>query len=382
MIQQQGSDDRRTVVQYGVLQQSDPALKDDDDDSSESASPLDASLFQAVNRTLTSQDGEEEPKLVDGNVYRFLAFRRFGSRQFRWANGASVFTPPDDCPTYAGFMFGISLLMLIQVLGPFALLASNWRDVVSRWKPLACFDYDFSQWGVVLLAWACLFCFILLAFFSCDEEAENCRKACRLARVLKHFGQPVQSCFILVDACINCFASVALSISMFAILFAESNAQDVIFDSLSVGFLLKICSLASDFSFLGTVWDPVKVGKFYHHLEDSGAFQEAGIPAEDEDDLRVTVRNPASAMRKAMDGGDIPHSADEAARKTAAAMDDAMIRATGCINALTKWVLALLLLFALPAPFLFESEAEKDHSLNFGHNTSVPAEDARLLFKV
>jgi len=377
MIQQQRSAaDSRTVMQYGVLQQNDPAVEDDDDGSSESASPLEQPLYQALRHTFITQDGEEEPKLLDGNVYRFLAFRRFGSRHFRWANGESVFKPPDDCPTYTVFMFGISLLMLIQVLGPFALLTSNWKDVVERWKPLACLNFDFSQWVVALLAWAFLFCFILLAFYSCDEDAENSRKACKLARVMKHFEQPAQSCFILLDACISCFTSVALSISMFAILFGASNAQDVIFDSLSVGFLLKITSLASDFSFLGAVWDPVKVGKFYHHLESSGAFREAGIPTEDEDDLTSTIRNPASAMRNVMDGaaaiGDIPHSADEAARKTAAAMDDAMIRATGCINTLTKWLLAILLLLAFPAPFLFESNAEKE----------TPTAQERLLFEV
>jgi len=373
MIQhQQGSPaDRRTLRQYGVVQQTDPE-GDDDGASSDSAEPLDAALYQAVRETLTTQEGEEEPKLVDGNVYRYLAFRRFGSRQFRWANGASVFTAPDDCPTYTVFMVGISLLMLIQVLGPFALFTSNWEDVLKRWKPLACLEYDFSQWVTLLLAWAFLFCFILLAFYSCEEEAENSRKACRLARVLKHFGQPVQTCFILFDACINCFASVALSICMFAILFAADNAKDVIFDSLSVGFLLKICSLASDFSFLGSVWDPVKVGKFYYHLQDSGAFREAGVE-EDEGGL-----SPRSAMRSAARSaaaiGNVPQSADEAARKTAAAMDDTMIRVTGCINTLTKWLLTLLLLLALPAPFLFESEAKKEGS--------APEESRRLLFEV
>lgn len=360
----QGSVDQRSMMQYGVVQQSDPALEDDG--SSDSEGPLDQFLERAVRHAVTGEDGQEEPKILDGNVYRFLAFRRFGSRQFRWADGQSVFTPPDDCPTYSVFMFGISLLMLIQILGPFALLASNWQDVLARWKPLACLEYHFSQWVVVLLAWAFLFCFILLAFYSCDEDAENSRKACRLARVLKHFGQPVQSCFILVDACINCFASVGLSIAMFAILFGETKSQDVIFDSLSVGFLLKICSLASDFSFLGSVWDPVKVGKFYHHLEGSGAFQQAGIQAED--DIAGALRNPGSAMRKGVGGaaaiGDMPQSADAAARKTANAMDDCMIRATGCVNTLTKFLLALLLLLAFPAPFLFESEAEIDSSLS------------------
>merc|ERR1712007_272425 len=85
----------------------------------------------------------------------------------------------------------------------------------------------------------------------------------RLAKGLEYLGQPVCKCFLVLDALINSWCAISLSICMFAILFKESNAKDVVFDALSLAFLLNVDDIASDFGFLGQVWDPAKVGRPY-----------------------------------------------------------------------------------------------------------------------
>merc|ERR1712007_127621 len=117
----------------------------------------------------------------------------------------------------------------------------------------------------------------------------------RLAKGLEYLGQPVCKCFLVLDALINSWCAISLSICMFAILFKESNAKDVVFDA-------------------------------------AGVADEAVMDVETakwEDRLAVPER-----------------------------LRDGMYVITKCIYKSTQLVLMILLVLAIPTPFLLRSSAE------------------------
>lgn len=304
--------------------------------------PKQSCVVYALREALGSKEAgvEKPPEAIDGNIYKLFAFAPFGYNKQKAADGATLFNAPESRFEQCLLMAGLFLVILIQTFGPIAILATKGPDLFALWNPGGCRKNTYSQWIIMLLAWAFLFCFILMVYIDTTSESKLCAKMCRLATGLKGLGHNIWPSMLIVDAFVNSFASIALSLSLFVILFQEEDAQGVIFDAMSLAFLLKIDDLSSDFGFLGAVWDSDKVGAFYSDLERNGFFEE---PQKHEhhhkkEDALQAVRKSAVRMERM-------------AENTLYVVPQYTYKGT-------QYALLLLLFLATFAPLLFENKAK------------------------
>lgn len=211
---------------------------------------------------------------LDGNIYKYFAFRAFMEKKDT-DDAETLFTPPKDTFDRAMIIIGLLFIMIIQIIAPIALLSSNVVYLIDHsFNPFTtpwgsdpeinkCWSYFPSQWLVVFLSQAFLFCFILNAYKGCCSDKEQMQDVFQLALLLEDSGQSVCKCVLFFDAFINSSAAVLLSLSMFSVLFKEADAQGVIMDSLGLAFVLSLDDVASDLGFLGDVWNSSRVGRFY-----------------------------------------------------------------------------------------------------------------------
>merc|ERR1712098_729962 len=160
--------------------------------------------------------------------------------------------------------------------------------------------------------------------------------------------------FLLVDAIINCWCGVALSICMFSILFQEDNAKAVVMDALSLAFLQSIDDLTSDLGFLGPVWDSAKVGAFYGELRNAGIFRESGV--EDIEDIQIEMESNSGEIEefgrrglrrlKSIRGMRITDQ-----KKAESEIGQSLVLCADIIYGTAMVILVILVIVAIPAPF-------------------------------
>lgn len=295
--------------------------------------------IEAHEYTVAMQDylgADYEP--LDGNIYKYFAFRRFFETPY--CGQASVFTPPSSTFDYCILTAGLIFIMIIQVLAPIGILSGNAATLIAScynpFRPDAYFrNYELSQWIVVLCAQAFLFCFILNAYKATVSDGNTMKDIGELAALVEKHGQPVRRWVLILDALVNSYAAVFLSVSMFTILFSEENAQGVIFDSLSLAFVLNIDDLSSDLGFLGDVWDANKIGKFLNIMRRSEELFAYDEESPDDEALEVLAKT---------------------------ALDN-FIKIPLYIYSVTQYLLLSMLPFALCAPFFVHAKAAVDPNL-------------------
>lgn len=318
---------------------SDHEPDDDDDDNrsmAHSYASRGASLDEALRRALIKQD-EDTPPPIEGNIYKFFAFIDFGFKEHQIAGGATLFQAPGSRKEKALVMLGLGFIMLIQLFAPIAILATSGPKLFGMYDPFSCKHDSYSQWIVRILAWAFLFCFVLSVYLDTIKEKENCETFVELAHGLMRNGHKVHPTMLTVDAMVNSFAAIFLSLSLFVILFQESDAQGVVMDAMSLAFLCKIDDLASDFSFLGDIWDSDKIGVLYDVLKKRGFFEKKIVQESDEEE--------GLAERAT-------HKAVEARAKAR----EAFWQVPFYIYQFTQVILFVILILATVAPLLFKME--------------------------
>mmetsp|Transcript_44567 Transcript_44567/g.105629 ORF Transcript_44567/g.105629 Transcript_44567/m.105629 type:complete len:410 (+) Transcript_44567:85-1314(+) len=324
---------------------------------------------------------EDGPPPISGNIYRYMAFMCFGDLKKGDSGQLSLFDPPEHCHNWLMMHMGIVVVAAVQVLAPLTILITSINALIESFDWSAWRLYDWSQWLVVMLAWGFLFLFILSTYFQISQDSVSGRKVARLARGLRYLRQPVSPTFLILDAAINGYVAVVVSLVMFAVLYQESSALDVLLDALGLAFLQNIDDIASDFGFLGGVWDDKRVGLFYAALDEQGVFRACGDP-DDNDELRDEhMRHWFQASDNGKKDDDMNNNSSEAtspaansydpmammggaagsaasAASTAARVADDMYRDIPlCLNACTRCVLVALLVLAIPSPFILASSA-------------------------
>lgn len=354
-----------------------------------------------------------DPDELDGNIYKFFALCEFGNKKLytEKQHELSLFTPPDDIFSKVCLYVGLLSVIAVQVIAPLSLFGSNIFKLVGNIDFGAWRSYDITQWFVVMLAWSFLFSFILYCYNSISSDIDSMRKVCRLAEGLATYGRTVRKPVLVMDAVINCYVAICLCIAMFTVLYNEENAQGVVMDALALTFILSIDDIASDLGFLGGVWDPAKVGRFYDKLDklrvlppdpDDPDADAAIDPTTVEDGEAGSVRTVASAAAPAPANspGAAPLTpgaggayyrqetnrmmqhgthifADGAHLMTdqasflkgefgKGAMEAAnLIKMPMRVYKCTKCCLLFLLMMALPTPFFLTSAAKKDDDLAY-----------------
>mmetsp|Transcript_24654 Transcript_24654/g.57246 ORF Transcript_24654/g.57246 Transcript_24654/m.57246 type:complete len:433 (+) Transcript_24654:127-1425(+) len=301
---------------------------------------------------------EEEAEPINGNIYRYLAFMTFGKRKINVESMGekSLLEPPPKAFNFCIMHAGIVFVGLIQVIAPAAIFITSLDDLISAFDLDAWRHYDWNQWLIVMLAWAFLFLFILSTYFQITQEVEASRRCCRLARGLRHLGQPVCECMLILDAIINGYVAVVVSMVMFVVLYQERRAIDVLLDSLSLAFLNNIDDIASDLGFLGGVWDDQRVGDFYAALGEEGVYRDCNDPDPDDKEGVAKADNMMKQLTRDFPGADDDlmsgiHKAEHMA-------DDCLGSIPHCIYICTRGWLVLLLMVAVPSPFIFASSAK------------------------
>jgi len=270
---------------------------------------------------------------LDGNIYKYFAFRSF--METKHDGEESLFTPPRKLFDRIVMLVGLVFVMVIQIIAPVALLSSNVFYITEgAFNPFnsdaPCWKYQPSQWLTVLLSQAFLFCFILFAYKCVLSDKEQMEKIFHLALLMEESGQTVCKCVLYLDALVNSYAAVFLSLSMFTVLFKAEDAQSVIMDSLGLAFVLNIDDLSSDLGFLGDVWTPSKVGKFYAGMAECMRIDDT----EESDDVDEDHLNVAKQMNR------IPQ----------------------ILYSVAQVMLMLMLPVALVTPFFLKSSAEVDEN--------------------
>lgn len=234
-----------------------------------------SNLFRSFQN---AQQSLEEAEPLDGNIYKYFAFRNF--METKHDGEEALFTPPKKLFDRIAMLLGLAFVMVIQIIAPIALLSSNVfylrEGAFNPFRSDApCWSYQPSQWLTVILSQAFLFCFILFSYKTIVTDKEQMEKIFHLALLMEESGQTVCKCVLYLDALVNSYTAVFLSLSMFTVLFKAEDAQSVIMDSLGLAFVLNIDDLSSDLGFLGDVWDPSRVGKFYAGLNSCISIEDA-----------------------------------------------------------------------------------------------------------
>lgn len=336
-----------------------PPKKDEDADGHQVLQEFgcqDSDLANALDVALGRVDDPNTAAPLEGNIYRFYAFYRFIKTESK--SGQSLATMPKQRFNRRIKDMGLILVFLIQLIAPLGIFATEIRGLIESVKPGEFLTWSAYQWFTVLLAWAFLFCFILKAYNEARTDANTALKTCRLATYLKKKNLPVYQSFLMVDAMVNGYCSILLSMSMFAILYQESQAKDILFDALSLTFVLSIDDIASELGFLGDVWSDEKMGVFYKALDDSGAFQKAGVPSEETEKLVAAAALPRAHSRAVS----LDDEYDEEFSHLTC-QERMLNKGPQAIYRCTKCVLMVLMVIAIPSPFFFASEA-KNWDLN------------------
>lgn len=305
---------------------------------------------------------------IDGNLYRYFAFRKFGVKKF---NGVSLFTEPPGNFNRVVHKMGLLMVIVIQIVGPLSILVGSVSTLnfsLDAWK-----HYTVAQWATVILSWCFLFCFILNAYYNVMSDQKAGQQCDRIARALVAIGQPVDPIWLWLDAGVNCFVAVVCSWCMYSLLLNEETPKAVMMDALGLAFLLRIDDISGEMNFLGGVWDPRKVGRLYEQLRDArllddssddecGDSQAASSEADGQEGQgrlrRVGPRAvPAAAIAVVHRG----QAATEGFRRNVVEMPR---RVPSLLYRLAKGLLVLLLVLAVPAPFLFASKAADDKNFD------------------
>jgi hypothetical protein len=306
---------------------------------------------------------KEDVVNVDGNIYRYWSFKKFGSKK---VNGVSLFAVPQSRLSGLIHSLGLFCVLVIQCIGPISILLVQISTVkldFRGWEKYV--EITWQQWFVVILSWCFLFCFILNAIYSVDSDMRSSAQCYKIAKGLALIEEPVRSIWLVVDAIVNCQLAVICSVAMFSLMMDQSTAQDVMLDALGIAFLLKIDDVNSELGFLGRVWDPLKVGTFYKQLQDARVFEhinavdaqveadEETANAEDEDIRHEEIRQRAGHRQRPVK--------KSLFRSAAVKLKFATIKANKILTWQIFWwtrlILCVLLILAIPAPALLVSAA-------------------------
>eukprot|EP00927_Polykrikos_kofoidii_P005018 TRINITY_DN11996_c0_g2_i4.p1 TRINITY_DN11996_c0_g2~~TRINITY_DN11996_c0_g2_i4.p1 ORF type:complete len:343 (+),score=64.60 TRINITY_DN11996_c0_g2_i4:83-1111(+) len=277
------------------------------------------------------EDNRSQP--VDGNVYKYFVFRHF--MEAKHVGDDSVFSPPEGRFDRACMLVGLVCIICIQIIAPIALITTNIFPLIrSLRNPFGadapCNGYMPSQWMVVILVVCFLFCFVLNAYDGLVSDMKQMGTIAHICHLMEKGGYKTNNFMLVVDALVNTYAAVFLSLSMFTVLYGEQTAQAVVMDSLGMAFVMTIDDLASDFGFLGDVWDKERLGQFYQGLMD------------------------LEAMDAEASGSD--SSLDVKVQKT-------FLKCIFCIYTVGRIILMMLIPLVLISPFVIQSAAKFDSGL-------------------
>eukprot|EP00927_Polykrikos_kofoidii_P005016 TRINITY_DN11996_c0_g2_i1.p1 TRINITY_DN11996_c0_g2~~TRINITY_DN11996_c0_g2_i1.p1 ORF type:complete len:342 (+),score=65.86 TRINITY_DN11996_c0_g2_i1:83-1108(+) len=270
---------------------------------------------------------------VDGNIYKYFVFRRF--METKHVGDDSMFSPPEQFFDRACMLVGLVCIMCIQIIAPIALVTTNIFPLIESLRnpfgaDAPCKDYMPSQWMVVILVVCFLFCFVLNAYNGLVSDMKQMGTIAHICHLMEKGGYKTNNFMLVVDALVNTYAAVFLSLSMFTVLYGEQTAQAVVMDSLGMAFVMTIDDLASDFGFLNDVWDKEKFGQFYLGLMD--------LEAKDAEE---------SGSDSSLDGH---------VQKT-------ILKCTFCIYTVGRIILMMLIPLVLISPFVIQSSAKFDSGL-------------------
>jgi succinate dehydrogenase/fumarate reductase cytochrome b subunit len=270
---------------------------------------------------------------VDGNIYKYFVFRRF--METKHVGDDSMFSPPEQFFDRACMLVGLVCIMCIQIIAPIALVTTNIFPLIESLRnpfgaDAPCKDYMPSQWMVVILVVCFLFCFVLNAYNGLVSDMQQMGTVVHICTLMERGGYKTNKCMLVVDALVNTYAAVFLSISMFTVLYGEQTAQAVVMDSLGMAFVMSIDDLASDLGFLSDVWEKDRLGQFYQGLKDLEAMDAEECGSDSDLDAEV--------------------------QKT-------FLKCTFCIYTVGRIILMMLIPLALISPFVIHSSAMFDAGL-------------------
>jgi len=259
-------------------------------------------LYKAMNSAddddgdapLDTSSNAGEP--INGNIYRYWCvnggsvfnFKTFSCKGAKAKGEKKKKSPIFDAAWSK--VFGMVLIAIIQLVAPIAvLLSKHWT--VQSYKlgfPLANHGYDhgpghslsegFCTW---LLAYFLGILFVLTYMFwamnQVNSEEGDWIKIKALLTMREYEKDKTYSfswsrIYLNMDAVMNCVMLLVCGIAMALVLKLSDTPKDVVFDSLSLLFILKLDDIGSDLGFLdGEDWDAKEFGKWVFDEFGTGA---------------------------------------------------------------------------------------------------------------
>jgi len=226
---------------------------------------------------------------IAGNMYRY------------WAMSGGVFTwnkadeEEDVCDKASRMrkVFGMLTLLLIQVVAPPAVIVATmykieW-DNVKMWQHDPVYIEGSAEYGVSwftsrILGLAFITAFSLWSLDQIEGEKSDWLKLNSLLNFYESaekLDSGYKTCYsperfwLWMGPVINCLAYLGCGVAMILLLKVADSPKDVVFDSLSLLFLLKLDDLDSDLGFLDSGdWDGKEMGTYLYDYMTYGPAQD------------------------------------------------------------------------------------------------------------
>lgn len=218
---------------------------------------------------------------VAGNMYRYWAMN---GNVFNWEKDA------DETLCKKGSRlrktFGMLLLLLIQLVAPSAVIVATiykiqWHEV-QWWESDPWYIHHNQEYGVSwftsrILGLGFIAAYSLWALDRIESEKSDWLKLNSLLNIYERSqeengfwsntfcGWSTTRFFLWLGPAVNCLTFLGCAVAMLLLLKVADSPKDVVFDSLSLLFLLQLDDLDSDLGFLDEDdWDQKGMGQFVY----------------------------------------------------------------------------------------------------------------------
>jgi len=223
---------------------------------------------------------------LPGNLYYFLAFR--GPLQIATLKNRN---------TREKFIFfmGCAFVMMVQVIGPPAVLVwgvfatkSSW-DKVQWFKVPGDFKYEYGsfEYGVSnlskrIMSMLFMVLFLLSAIYDTHKKRKNAEKLYRLAVVMSnrhvHTSLDEHECtkdselqkpsikWLYLHAMINGYVLCVSALALGPVFMVSENPRDVILDAFGLAILYRLDETGSELGFIDVEWPKEFMAKLYNGL--------------------------------------------------------------------------------------------------------------------
>jgi hypothetical protein len=238
-----------------------------------------------------AQAGDADHAPISGNLYCYMALRRFGET-------SGLFQVKDIEKNNPFLIFGLYLVMIVQIVGPVFVLiyafprafpdGSGYMGTVyddpSKWLDDLVNNTSTTNYLKLVLGSLFIVLFCLNGVYVLENDVAMSKRIIHLSQVFHAAAgrsphiTPPKEFWLFFGAIVNCWCLILCAVAMWpCFIIAEDGPKDILFDALGLTFLYNLDDISGDLGFLQDQWDEDQLGDIYGALvdEEGGALVES-----------------------------------------------------------------------------------------------------------